>query len=221
MLWSCFASSQSLFFLCSNFYHFFVFFVELVVASVCFSLLLCPYTHSIYLSIHPTVIIHPSVHTSLCLYIIHSSIHPSVDLSIHPSSFIQLSAHPPLHPSAHISVCISIIHLSVGLSIFLITLSIRLFHLSICPFTLDLSNHLSIHLSSIHWAIHTPVPSVHPSICLSSSEPVSVVIGREAGYILQRSRGCLGAIHYLTNIYYNVTKEGQYFALVKCSRGKN
>lgn len=53
----------------------------------------------------------------------------------------------------------------------------------------------------------------HPSNSLSSSEPVSVVIGREAGYILHRSRGCLGAIHYLTHIYYNVTKEGQNFAL--------
>lgn len=61
----------------------------------------------------------------------------------------------------------------------------------------------------------------HPSNSLSSSEPVSVVIGREAGYILHRSRGCLGAIHYLTYIYYNVTKEGQNFALVKCTRGKN
>src|SRR6218665_2408924 len=47
-------------------------------------------THSIHLSIHPSIH-HPSIHLST---------HPPIHPSIHPST-IHLSTHPSIHPSIH------------------------------------------------------------------------------------------------------------------------
>lgn len=108
---------------------------------------------SIYLSHHPSSIIHPYTHPS--------SIHPFLLLCTYPALYHPLTHYLSIHPSTH-----PFVHWQ-----FIIHPSLLIFtHPSFCPSTFPLSIHISIYLYIFH-----PSDILPPTFYLSTSHSSTII----------------------------------------------
>ena len=127
--------------------------------------------------------IHPSIHPS---FILHWSIHPFIIPSIyhpliHPSIIRPPSTHPPIHPSIHLS---SILNLSIHPFIYPSIHNPSIHSPSIHPFTIHPSNDYLVPTPKQVLRIQNTTPNPVPvNILQHQALSNSVYVGKEASLL--------------------------------------